>query len=136
MKPVYQTKFGGSSDPPEEQGNCLAACLASIFELTLDEVPDFGEHLDNGTWFTILQQWLSKRNLYMFTWTLESGYPLGIHMLATKSTYLANPDDGHLVVIDNGRIVHNPNKLAASEGEPEQFWVFAVLDPSKQVLVD
>lgn len=42
MKPVLQTKFG-------LQGNCLTACLASLFELTIDEVPCFHEGIPEGT---------------------------------------------------------------------------------------
>lgn len=34
MKPVYQTFFG-------KEGNCMQACIASLLEMSLDEVPRF-----------------------------------------------------------------------------------------------
>lgn len=39
MKPVMQTKRGGSGAPPEERGDCLAACLASLLEVPIEDVP-------------------------------------------------------------------------------------------------
>lgn len=42
MIPVFQDKFG------EEEGNCMAACVASIFEMRLRDVPNFVKHDD---WF-------------------------------------------------------------------------------------
>ncbi|KKL84801.1 hypothetical protein LCGC14_1961060, partial [marine sediment metagenome] len=38
MKPIYQTRFAGPDAPVAEQGNCFAACLASILECSLEEV--------------------------------------------------------------------------------------------------
>lgn len=37
MKPVDQTKFG------KPEGNCYAACLASIFEVPIEECPDYSD---------------------------------------------------------------------------------------------
>lgn len=37
MKPVFQTRFGNSPDAP---GNCFSACVASIFECRLSDLPD------------------------------------------------------------------------------------------------
>lgn len=34
MKPAMQTKFG------EYEGDCFAACIASLFELPIEDVPD------------------------------------------------------------------------------------------------
>lgn len=50
MKKVYQTKFGSPD------GNCFAACVASILEIGIDEVPDFKE--GNGEWYQKYKQWL------------------------------------------------------------------------------
>lgn len=41
MKPVMQTQFG-------LQGNCLSACIASLLELTIEEVPNFHEGVAPG----------------------------------------------------------------------------------------
>jgi len=47
MKPVFQTKFG-----PKE-GNCFAACLASILEIPLEDI-DFNAATDD--WLIITNQ--------------------------------------------------------------------------------
>lgn len=52
MIPVDQTQFG-------EQGNCFAACVASILEIKLDEVPNFCAKPD-GWWLRFLR-WMSDR---------------------------------------------------------------------------
>jgi hypothetical protein len=49
MKPVYQTRFG-------PDGNCFAACLASILEIDLADVPQFDER-----WCHVLRQFLAPR---------------------------------------------------------------------------
>lgn len=132
MKPVYQTQFGGSEAPASEQGNCLAACLASIFEYSLTDVPDFGLYLNDGTWYKVLQDWLRPRNLELIVITATGDHPTGIHILAVKSTTLKNPDDGHVVVVHGNTVIHDPNPHSKGVGEKEQYWVFSVLDPSKQ----
>lgn len=50
MKPVYQTKHGA----PE--GNCFNACVASILECSLDDLPDLHEIEQTG------QNWLVGLN--------------------------------------------------------------------------
>tara|TARA_Y100000310_G_scaffold42448_1_gene39742 strand:+ start:271 stop:690 length:420 start_codon:yes stop_codon:yes gene_type:complete len=130
MKPVFQTKFGGSEAPESEQGNCMAACLASIFELSLEDVPDFSGNIANGVWYGILSNWLAKRNLALHFPALNSGAPPGIQIMEVKSTTLSNPDDGHVVVIENGNVVHDPNPRAKAVGERISYWTFVVIDPA------
>lgn len=108
MKPVYQTRFGGADAPEEQQGNCMQAALASAFELELDEAPDFTGHIVNGKWYEILQSWLAERNMVLIPMGVGGGHPPGIHLMACKSTTLPNPDDGHVVVIQDGNVIHNP----------------------------
>src|SRR5260370_22421604 len=54
MKPVTQSLVG-------EEGNCFAACVASILEMSLVEVPNFCA-VDNG-WWAAFQAWLAERGL-------------------------------------------------------------------------
>ena len=133
MKAVYQTRFGGSDAPEDEQGNCLQAALASIFEVELEQVPDFAGEIKNGHWFLILERWLATMNLCLYPALRSSGHPMGLHLMVCKSTTLANPDDGHVVVIENGRVVHNPHPRATSIGECQQYWVITALNPAKFV---
>ena len=68
MKPVMQTKFG-------TQGNCLTACIASLFEMNIDQVMDFHTGTDpdasqtdptavNIFWNNV-HQWLNQNNFGM-----------------------------------------------------------------------
>ena len=131
MKPVFQTKFGGPDAPESEQGNCLAAALASVFEVGLDEVPDLTGHINDGSWYHIILDWLAKRNLTLTVVKLESGHPMGIHLMPCLSTTLNIPGDDHVVVIENGNTVHDPNPNAREHGRPIEYWVFAALDPAR-----
>ncbi len=52
MKPVIQTEFFPG-------GNCFTACLASILELSLDEMPP----IEKGDWFVPVHNFLRPRGL-------------------------------------------------------------------------
>ncbi len=136
MKPVYQTKFGGADAPEEEQGNCIAACLASIVELTLEEVPDFSGGIMNGRWYFRLQSWLGDYNLSVLILDKEGRHDLpdGYAMAGVTSETLG-PLVGHMVVIRGGLVVHDPNPNATRKPDDyvlEEVWAFTVLDPARR----
>ncbi len=56
MRPVDQCVI----DP--HNGDCFAACVASILDLSLDEVPNFMEQ-PGDHWFTVALAWLNDRGL-------------------------------------------------------------------------
>ena len=56
MIPVYQTAFGGPDSPTP--GDCFRACVASILELPIDEVPHFCAAEE---WIPPLQAWFRER---------------------------------------------------------------------------
>ena len=137
MEPVFQTKFGGSEAPESEQGNCYAACLASIFEVGLEDVPDFTGTIMGGGWFFVLQKWLKARNLSLLILDVGTKFidlPAGYSIASVKSHTLANPDDGHVVVLHNGQLVHDPQPKNAGmswdEYEVTGYEVFTCVDPS------
>ena len=138
MKPVFQTKFGGADAPASEQGNCMAACLATIFECALDDVPDFTGSITSGGWFFQLQRWLKQRNLSILMLLAKPcDVPAGYAMCAVKSFTLPSPDDGHMVVVRNGLLVHDPNPR--NQGRPwedyevTEYWAFTCVDPAQIV---
>ena len=55
MKKVFQTKFG------KPDGNCFAACLASILELPIEEIPDYKQ--PEGRWFRNYRKWIKQYGL-------------------------------------------------------------------------
>lgn len=100
MKPVYQTRFG------KTDGNCLAACLASIFEVHIDSIPDFGT----------TDSWYDKFKNYMVeTFDLQpadsrvaglNGWkPRGYHLISGRSPRY---DCDHSIVGLSGKPIHDP----------------------------
>jgi hypothetical protein len=99
MKPVYQTIF----KPP--LGNCLQACLASLFELPLANVPNFMEAKD---WWDEYCNWMVENHALQplaLDATTGDWLPRGWHMIQGKSP---RGDYDHIVVGHDGRIVHDP----------------------------
>ena len=66
MIPVYQ------SLPDPVSGDCLSACLASLLELRLEDVPRFfGAHKTDVCWYLRLDEWLAARGLRLFVCLIE-----------------------------------------------------------------
>jgi hypothetical protein len=109
MKAVFQTRYG------KEHGNCFQACLASILEMKLDDVPDFCNIVKDPfyQWQIETNKWLRQFGLAMvtvdhnFNDDICNGFIEDCYIIAT-----GNNHDGvrHCVVWRNGEIVHNPNK--------------------------
>lgn len=55
MKPVDQTIFGAPN------GNCYAACVASVLEIELRKVPNFCRDHGSEKWFLEFARWLHRR---------------------------------------------------------------------------
>ena len=72
-----QTKFGGDESKIEELGNCWAACIATIIEEDLDNVPHFygtdRVNNDTGDCWSAAQRWLWDRgySLICFEYTVK-----------------------------------------------------------------
>lgn len=101
MIPVYQTIFTVPG------GNCLQACLASIFELPLEEVPHFAA-IETDDWWEQCQRWCARFGCYP-VWASAEGFeglPRGYHLI-TGETINGHP---HVVVGYNGKQVHDPIK--------------------------
>ena len=64
MKPVYQTDFSAG------KGNALQACVATLFSLPLEDIPNFIEAED---YRVALQEWLQIRNLSFLKVSLQAG---------------------------------------------------------------
>jgi hypothetical protein len=85
MIPVYQT-----IDGPD--GNCYQACMASILEVPLGEIPTFAGWRD-------LRAWLAERG-----WSLVFGRKDGCS-IASQQTIRGI----HAVVCFDGEMVHDPS---------------------------
>jgi RNase P/RNase MRP subunit p29 len=100
--PVDQTRF----TVPE--GDCFNACVASLLELPLAEVPHFCSHDD---WWSYFNGWLEARGLYAINFQLTNNWrPEGLYILNGRSprgTY------NHSVVALRDRVVHDPHPSRA-----------------------
>ena len=104
MIPVKQTLLG------PEQGNCFAACIASILELPISSVPNFCLYHD---WFQRVNEFLEPLGLcYIEVDISASGLMYGLlnnnnfYVLSGKSP---NYDCLHAVVAQGDVIVHDPH---------------------------
>jgi len=107
-----QTRFGGPDAPPEERGNCFVSCIATIFECTIEEVPDVCA-ADDG-WDEIVA-WLLARGWYILEkehdptdswvpgWTI-----MGV---GSRNPKIRDATDGggHVVVAKDGVPWFNPH---------------------------
>lgn len=122
MKPVDQTVFGYPN------GNCFSACLASILELPLEEVPWF---MAEGDWLSRVQEWLKPRGLYaacLLIDTTESPfYPPGWHILSGQSP---RGDWLHAVVAQGTKIVHDPHPDKTGLVNHKDTLILIALDPT------
>lgn len=142
MKKVYQTRFGGTDSPEGEQGNCFQASVASVFEIPLEEafdcIPyyrkdDVGKPIDESLEFIEFNKWLSK---YGFQSIYIQGFPMprmttlrGFHLLEVESTTLIQGET-HIVVIQDDKIVHDPNRNAKEIGKTVGVYLIVPMDPA------
>jgi len=117
MKAVYQTDLSG------DKGNCFQACLASIFEIEIESIPDFRESNDHMLTFA---QWcrdtFGLQPLdYPIPKNSDSWRPIGYHIIL-------GPDITgrctHAVVGLNGNIVFDPFPGVSALKQPERIIVF------------
>lgn len=135
VKPVEQTILS----PPD--GNCFAACVASILELPVESVPNF--RTEGHGWWHEWQRWLEPHNLALLGWSSDDlgddevrADTLRGYTICTVR-YGPKQKDGisHSVVALNGKIVWNPHPLRDTQQHTWiQDWItFRVLDPSQAI---
>lgn len=101
MKRVEQTRTGAD-------GNCLNACIASILELPLDDVPEFGDD-----WLTELNDFLRSRGLSYKRIPIDGVKPSGYGTIEGVS-----PRGGlHACVALDGELVWDPHPISMRDGQ-------------------
>lgn len=112
MRPVYQTKFETNvtrPDDPDAWGDCFSACVASILEIELSEVPVFAAS-PTGSWFLAFEEWARSRSLgVVVSYTEGAPWYISPGVLAIASGKSPRGEWRHSVVMDGlGEIVHDP----------------------------
>ena len=103
FKPTLQTKFN-------REGNCLAACIASLFPVDINDVPELSY---NSSWEKELSDWFKwKLNKYAFIVSIpQEGIELLNNSLMLTIINSTNPDPEikrHCVITKNNRIIFDP----------------------------
>ena len=112
-----------------KHGNCMQACVASLFELPLNEIPNFMK--DGGDRYDYhLQKWCKKKNLLCLDVSIEDEHLLKYF----KDIYLIgvgisprDSNNNHAVIIKNGKIIHDPHPSNKGlMGKPTRYSIFIV----------
>jgi hypothetical protein len=115
MRPVYQTIT--KLDPENGQwGDCLRACIASLFEMDIEGVPHFcDERAYPEGHYPAVQEWLKRRDLTMIAYPVPADkmeeHGEAMRALGVDCFYLVGGRSGlsnHVVVAQYGACVHDP----------------------------
>lgn len=126
MKFHTQTLFGGIDAPPHERGNCYQACVASLLDLDLDEVPHFLMHDD---WAPRAQAWYAERGLAFLSY---EGNPFANHPLYERFVYFAIGPSvrGHMhcVLYRGAQLLHDPHPSRSGLTQVTHVETLAIVD--------
>ena len=129
MIPVMQTICNCQT------GNCMQACVASIFELPLEAVPNFmmggNDHFD-----THLKKWCDSIGVVAIDIAFnDQDAKANIFDCYTTAHVKDGPKDlWHAVVWFNDKLVHDPYPGGITfDSEPTLFTVFIIKNPSKYI---
>lgn len=108
MITVDQTQFMSSGVDEKEVGNCWSACIASILEIGITDVPVFAAYED---WWERTFSWLGERGYMLEYLRPELLDYLGIKDLPLCIATGKSPrgDFNHSVVWLSDKMVHDPH---------------------------
>jgi hypothetical protein len=142
---IAHTQGGGQRVIPVDQtitgfkkGNCFQACIASIFEVEINQIPGFmGKGIKNFD--SVLEKWLKEMGLLMPAWYVDGEedflekqqeYFPDTYMVVMGKSPRAKKNEWHCVVYHDGKMVHDPHP-ADKRGldKVEAFRVFLLKNP-------
>lgn len=140
MTPADQTTFG--SKIVAEYGNCYSACIATILDLPIDEVPTFvqthgpDDEATGPVWWMAARAWVADRVGVDLAYT--EGKPRDLFDEVPESPWQwyaiacgksPRGDHNHCVVVDlDGNLVHDPHPdRTGIVGEPEGYEVVVAM---------
>ena len=128
MIKVFQTDHGAIT------GNCMESCIASLFELNLNQVPILCAGEDGDNWHKNLLAWLKEKMgcYYLeFTWKAwDAAVPSAYCIIVGKSPRY--PDTKHAVVGHGTKIVHDPVGMEAKGYmtlDDKENWLYGYFVP-------
>ena len=130
MKPVMQTVFG------YPHGNCMAACVASLLELPIEDIPVIAAvETFNDQW----DEWLRERGFgrVCFHSDGKNFIPKGYHLISGPSPRPINDENGvrvcHVVVGLDGVQVHDPHPDKTFLESITEVEMLYLLDPARAI---
>jgi hypothetical protein len=121
MTPIKQTKLHDSEN--SVHGNCMAAALASLLDLSLSDVPAF-EEMNDEEWFLAFWHWLNDRGYEMET--SNSSDPIEPSE-TIDGYYIANGPSPrgvyHSVIYKDGGLAHDPHPSNAGLTSVAYCWL-------------
>lgn len=131
VKPVKQNRVAPL------QGNCASACLASIFEIPIEEVFD-GEPGEEGAvqrkelgFWHGLKDWLMARGLmYAAIQHAPYGYSIAIGPSPRLKIQGSDKPEPHACIALDGNLIHDPHPDNTFFGGKNawEYWVLYLLD--------
>jgi hypothetical protein len=98
VTPVDQTTFGPG------KGNCFSACVASVLDLTIEEVPFF---MGSEDWVSALLLWCEQNGVDA-DFSTEFPAPAGDYVIVGGGSPRYS-SVGHAVVWLDGQLAHDPH---------------------------
>lgn len=132
MKPVYQTQFKAEVGPGA--GNCWQACMASLLERGLDDVPNFMEIIDDEQRHEAERQWWESQGFALLNvnYGPEEPVPPCLHIVTGKSP---RGDWLHSCVAKGGTIVHDPRPEGGGLDDVQWRTLLVPLNPVKEMVI-
>ena len=124
MIPVDQTKFG------KPDGDCFAACIASVLEVPLESLPNLNGYSEDDWWLKT-QEWVEENSDYSYIEVSITGLKEAAPIFG-NSYWIAtgkSPRGGcnHAVVFCRDKMVHDPYPdRAGLLGEPTSAGFFTL----------
>lgn len=124
MIAVMQTKFG-----PVE-GNCFSACIASILEIPLDDIP--ADLITRTHWFRAINEWLrdSGRPWRMVCSREWLGASLQLDGVYSIAAGCSTRGILHAVVQLGEEMVHDPHPDGTGIASVESRFLFVATNPA------
>jgi len=107
-----------------KSGNCFSACIASILEVPLKNIPNF--HTESPRDFDKnVAEWCKSQDFILLDITMEDPSLINSCYVIANGTSPRNKDFLHSVVWFDGEIVHDPHPNGCGlADDPETFTIF------------
>jgi hypothetical protein len=131
MKPVTQTKFSlfYADGRRFNYGNCLVACIASILEIEIDEVPNVNVFYgiqetdveDQALWLSYLNAWLFHKHSLKLIKTHDPKKLPGSYFICRGQSYRALP---HCIVMHSIKAPFDPHPTREGLKSIDHYYYF------------